>query len=118
MFTARNLAIRKKIWPIEYLNTIIRTIETCLLCSGKISPRPVKFVTSVRNSYIALSYEGGPTRVWTASLGILDGRDVSSVSETQSETQCFCVSGKQLVFLENSKCTLLIAYKYLFVHYL
>ena len=36
-------------------------------------------------------------------LYTLDDKYVSSVSETESETQCFCVSGNQLVFLENIK---------------
>ena len=34
------------------------------------------------------------------SVTVLHGKYVSSVSETESETQCFCVSGNQLVFLE------------------
>ena len=33
------------------------------------------------------------------STPTLDDKYVSSVSETESETQCFCVSGNQLVFL-------------------
>ena len=34
-------------------------------------------------------------------LYTLDDKYVSSVSETESETQCVCVSGNQLVFLGN-----------------